>query len=194
MLDEIIIVFRNSKIQLKIFSNLYDLFEILIGSKSIIQKVEKINNKIDVEATIDETPLNVFHLNANKNKENLSEVNKPVKKSRVEIIRPKKVSSENQPQDPLTHDFSDLGKFSKKDSKIFLKRLEYYFKWFNMNKINLLNLNNVEKITSELSSLKQIISIDSEQFENEKEFIDKNLKIIRKSQLNANKQNLIEEI
>lgn len=115
---------------------------------------------------------NVFHLEKKKNIPNVEKI------SRVKIIKSEDKNVE------LSCDV----KFLHKDYRMFLKKLEYYFKWLEVNKQEIENFSNSEKVRNYLDQVREQIQNESNQFIKQKEFIDKNLNEIRP------KNKLIEEI
>ncbi|CAF0896917.1 unnamed protein product [Brachionus calyciflorus] len=99
--------------------------------------------------------------------------------SRVKIIRN---------EDTLKSSEKFESKFTKRDFKLYLKKLEFYFKWLEVNKSNYINFKMCDYFKSELDLVKTSFTSEMEQFRKEKELIDQNLNKIRHN------QKLIEEI
>lgn len=199
LLDELAFVVKYRDIQLGIISHLYDLFELEMNLQSKKKKTsngEKLGIEAIEEQKEDEKPINVFHANGN-NKENFVKSVGTNKKSRVEIIRASKDLSEKKNIQENSNKEIKSTRLCKKDLKIFLKRLEFYFKWLNQaDNAVLISCTSLRNIADDILSLKDSLSSDNEVFEKEKEFIDKNLNTIRKNQYesNRNKEELITEI
>ena len=107
------------------------------------------------------------------------------KKSRVEIIRNSNTSTAKKltPNHQLEKSVNSL-----KEAKIFLRRLEFYFKWFQLNH------NNFIKLEQDFEQVKESISKEYNQLNEEKEFMQNNLSKLRAQINKTNKSVLIEEI
>lgn len=171
-------------------SHLYTLFETFLQKK----KSSRVNDENILPA---EKPINVFHMNkkpeANENK--ISEIDK--KKSRVEILSKREIKPvESKPQlNPKST--STI----KKDGRLFLKKLEFEFKWTNgaISTHSLQSRQVVDIVTDVINSLKESILKDIQDFDTDERLINKNFSnLIRHQQTNdtnnENKKKLIEEI
>lgn len=165
LLEELVYIQQRPKIILKIISHLYDMFYICVKKKDVNEK-EKIPKNLT----------NVFHIDKKKPLQQIT--NK--KSARTNIIKTQvkvdKVDSFSGPR------------FSYKDNKLFLKKLEFYHKWLEENMEIVVNANNCCQIKNDLNLVREKFRFEAEQFTQQKELIDKNLNKIRP------KTKLIEEI
>ncbi|RNA36896.1 zinc finger HIT domain-containing 2-like [Brachionus plicatilis] len=159
LIEEMEFVQQRPKIKLKIISHLYDLFSLCAKIKGF--KYEKVSK----------CATNVFHLNKKKT---LREIKND--STRVKIIKLEAKDEKNELQNEL--------KFSHPEYKLFLKKMEYYFKWLQEN----MNSNKCDQVNKDLNLVKQKFQAEIEQFDKQKCLIDKNLDKFRP------KTKLIEEI
>jgi hypothetical protein len=195
LLDELIHIAQNPKLLSYIFSKLYDIFHVFIAKR--VEKNENSNkeNEVqlaesDAELEEEETPINVFHMSDSKPTKQVLETGK---KSRVQIINKKTVEPmKNDSAEPRTS-APKTESPSKKDSKLYLKKLEFYFKWFVTNESYIRNSSNVQSVVNELSLVRNRLGSEIKEFEEQKEYFDKNLNLIRQNQIKSDKIK-IEEI
>ena len=185
LLNDLIFLIKSPNILLYVFSNLYDIFQNSV-SRSTRSKSEKEN---DSSA---EKPINFFHHNK-PTVEKKDSIHITDKKPRIEIISKKtfpKVSNAASKTFQVQKDTS----VSTKEVKLYLRKIEYFFKWLNVSQ-NISNcISNSEFLASDLESLKETLNQQCIEFDKKKEFIDKNLSYIRKNQTIQSNQKLIEEI
>ena len=119
LLDDLIVFCKHPIAHQKSLSHLYSIFEMSLAKKFCKSKQEPI--KIEPEA---EKPINVFHTSRNNN-EKLVKTSDKDKKSRVEIlskrILPKPSKSEDESKDSNKKSHQE----SKKDNRVFLKKVEF---------------------------------------------------------------------
>ncbi len=182
LLDDIDCLKKHSLVIYKLFSTLYDSFQIFTKSKKLSKKIPEL---IDEKENKEEEEINVFHFNKNFNK------NKPqyvrTKKSRVEIVTnltTKTTTTTHQ----VTSNKLVKSETCLKEAKVFMKRLEFYFRWFQLN--NLTISNSLE----DFSLIRDKLINEYQQLAEEKEFMQKNLTKLRAQIKQTNTKALIEEI
>lgn len=178
LLDELVSFCRHPVAQKKVLSHLYTLFENSLDKKALAS-LEK--------QTEIEKPINVFHFNKQRPNEKVKKDYE--KKSRVEILskpKQKQQTSANAEKNKLK-----LFNATKKETKTFLKKLEYYFKWLTTN------LSSVEcestNVCLVVTRLRDSIWKEIGEFDEQKSLIDSNMNFIRKKVASSNKK-LIEEL
>lgn len=205
LINEMIIINKSISILSKIISNIYNFFSSYLKSrkthlsndlnqKNLESKKAEAPNPRKQSEVADEKPLNVFHFNKG-NSQKIKFNDSLKKRTRVQIIQPKKDESlkeihavNNQRVDLNIDDIA-------REIKIMMKRLEFYFKWINLNQTILKKSERKNKTTDELKAAQETLNLELEEFHEEKEFINKNLDTIRKKSVNSNKKTiLIEEI
>lgn len=186
LLNDLILMIKSPNILLHMLSNLYNIFQ--ASSSKKIHELEK-ENEIE-----NESPINFFHYNKQVDEKKSSTL---PKKSRVEIIS-KSFTSRNQhspnAENKLNQPEIDI-KTTMKDSRLFLKKLEYYFKWMSLDENYSQCMLVSKKYSSEILSLKESLIKEQRDLEENETFFDKNEKIFRKKHQNLIKNDkLIEEI
>ena len=190
LLDELIHIAQNPKLLSYIFSKLYDIFHVYVAKRA--EKSENANKENEVqlaesdgELEEEEKPINVFHMSDSKPaKQVLTETGK---KSRVQIIHKKTFeTAKNDSAEPRIS-APKTESPSKKDSKLYLKKLEFYFKWFVTNESYIRNSSNVQSVVNELSLVRNRLASEIKEFEEQKEYFDKNLNLIRQNQIKSDK-------
>jgi len=180
--DETKCLFKNPIIIFKLISVLYNSFR-RFAKSDVLQKQLPELEKNETESN--EIPINVFYYNKSVPVHYNKEMHTKQKKSRVEIIRnsnsstAKKLTTNNQLEKSVD---------SLKEAKIFLRRLEFYFKWFQLNH------NNFIKLEQDFEQVKESISKEYNQLNEEKEFMQNNLSKLRAQINKTNNSVLIEEI
>jgi hypothetical protein len=204
LLNDLIYFCKYPALMLKALSHIYDLFQSLIkrklslgtaGSGSVGNSAEK--------------PLNVFHLHhssslSSAQKENINRAAATTTKTpgsdrkptRVEILSKKgapKICTASEDSTRKTSAEYLIEKVTRKDAKLMLKRIEFYFQWFQVNFAQLRNQTSVGKMCDELNSLKDVIQQEIQEFNANKQIINRNLDFIRKK-ISNKKSLLIEEL
>lgn len=185
-------------------SHLYTLFETFLQKK----KPNRVNDENILPV---EKPINVFHMNKKSSQEEAKEANEnkiskvietDKKKSRVEILSKREIKPvETKPHqqasiEPNPKSISVI----KKDGRLFLKKLEFEFKWTNgaISNRTLQSRQVVDIVTGVINSLKESIQKDIQDFDADERLINKNFSnLIRQTTTNnesSNKKKLIEEI
>jgi hypothetical protein len=189
LLDELIHIAQNPKLLSYIFSKLYDIFQVFVVKRA--EKNENANKEnefqlaeSDAELEEEETPINVFHMSDSKPTKQVLETGK---KSRVQIIHKKTVEPVKNDSAELRTSAPKAESPSKKDSKLYLKKLEFYFKWFVTNESYIRNSSNVQSVANELSLVRNRLGSEIKEFEEQKEYFDKNLNLIRQNQIKSDK-------
>lgn len=195
MIDEVIFINESPSILSKFLSSIYSLMLNHLNSKKQISKMTKNDQIEDVEEPVNESPINVFHYN----KENLlKKHNSTSGKSRVQIITPRKsnVVTEIAEKVEVPLEKSEAKPDSKMSGvKNMLRRIEFYFRWLNSNEANLKKIDRTNATLSCLELAKKTLTKDIENFNSEKQLIERNMHELRKQQNNStNKKLLIEEL
>ncbi len=167
-------------------SILYDFFEKY--SKTKTTQAETMDNIRQATEEFDEKPINVFHHNK-ENRDKAKQV-EGIKKSRIKILSPAQSREKTlnaQEDTPKTNDTS-------KEIKLFLKRLEFYFKWLNFKLADLKSVSRIAQISDELNTLLTKLSGELEQIDTDNHLMDRNIDWLRKNNQNNNEKTLIEEI
>lgn len=120
------------------------------------------------------------------------------KKSRVEILskRVTPKSNERSEQKAVTvKNETSLRprKTNKKESRLMMKKLEFQFKWLNVNMSLLQNKSAVDLVCGIISSLQESIQKDLKLFDAQNQLVNTNLDFIRRKVVSSNKK-LIEEL
>ena len=170
LIDELIFVNESPTVLPKILSSLYGLMQKYVRSQKTVIGQKESN-------PIDETPLNVFYYNKEPVKKTLDQA---IKKNKVQILTPTGQSIAKPVQQPLVSSEETI-----KRIKVFLKRLEFCFRWLNFNKDKLSSFAQIKSNSSELKALKVNLFNELEQFDAEKNFIAKNLNQLRLNQQNV---------
>jgi len=195
LIDEVIFISESLVILPKFLSSIYSVLSNYIKSKKQISIISNNNNEIkDVEEPVDESPINVFHYN----KENLFKKNNSctTRKSRIEIIKPqvkevKKIVN-NKPEGSLKPEKLKPDNVMS-SVKNMLRRIEFYFRWLNLNEKNIKKSDRIKNTLTSLEMAKETLSKDIECFNSEKQLIERNIDELRKQQNNStNKRILIE--
>lgn len=160
-------------------SHLYTLFETSLNKKT------RLNDENNVPA---ERPINVFHMNKNQSKAEATKIElkstTSEKKTKIEILS-KRVTNkqvENKQQQIKTNVVDNKKAKScslKKDSRLFMKKLEFEFKWTSVNMSSLQSSVVVERITGTIENLRDSIQKYMQDFEVDHGFIKTNLNLIR---------------
>lgn len=164
LVEELEYIQQRPKIIFKVISHLYDMFYVCVKKKDIIEK-----------ENIPTFRTNVFHFNK---KTTMQQITKSF--TRTKIIKEEVKTKKNESLSG--------SKFSCRDYKIFMKKLEFYFKWFEENMGTVINVDKCCQIKNDLNLVRQKFELEAEKFKQQKELIDKNLNKIRP------KTKLIEEI
>lgn len=197
LIDEVIFISESPMILPKFLSSIYSILSNYIKSKKQISIISNNNNEIkDVEEPVDESPINVFHYN----KENFPKKNNSctTRKSRIEIIKPqvkevKKIVN-NKPEGSLKPEKLKPDN-AMSGVKNMLRRIEFYFRWLNLNEKNIKKSDRIKNTLNGLEMARETLSKDIECFNSEKQLIERNIDELRKQQNNStNKRILIEEL
>lgn len=174
LLDDLIVFCKHPEAHRKSLSHLYSLFEMSLTKKAASTTKQEPNQ-------VENKPINVFHINRNTNETALVKINKE-KKSRVEILSKRIVKpTEKKPDECSSKDTSTKTQQStKKDNRILLKKLEFYFKWLSVNLVSVQSRDFVEAVCTVITSLRDSIQSDSKRFDSDKNVIETNLDFIRK--------------
>jgi hypothetical protein len=185
LLNDLIFMIKSPNIMLRLLSNVYSIFQIS-GTKKIHEESEKSN---DIE---NETPINYFHFNKPlENKKTITSL----KKSRVEIITKASYKSENTTNNEKKVNQPEIDtKTIVKDSRLFSKKLEYYFKWLCLNENLSKFASKSEKYASDISVLKERLIMEQKEIDEKNTFFAKNIDVFRKNQSKLINDRLIEEI
>lgn len=177
---------------LKFISVLYDLFDKYSKTKAKQTKaIDSIGMVTEeVEEDEDETPINVFHYN--KEKIMKSKQAQSNKKSKIKIISPLKPKETKKTISPKVDKPSaaDISRVIK----VFMKRLEFYYRWLEFKLVDIKSINRMSQTSEELRLLLSNLNSELEQFNGEKELIDKYIDRIRKDTSMKSDKVLIEEI
>jgi len=186
LLNDLIFMIKSPNIMLRLLSNVYNIFQIS-GTKKLHEESEKAN---DIE---NEAPINYFHFNKPlENKKTITSL----KKSRVEIITKAPYKRENTTtnrENKVNQPEIDT-KTIVKDSRLFAKKLEYYFKWLCLNENLSKCASKSENYASDISVLKERLVVEQKEIDEKNKFFAKNLDVFRKNQSKLNNDRLIEEI
>lgn len=188
----------------KFLSSLYSLLENFLALK---RSTAKSPNQIRADQglqdqKVEETPLNVFHLNKELT---VKTSNEPLKKSRIQIVQKR---SDGVKQAKATKDLGvgysgnkeiieSSTELTIKNVKSLMKRVEFYFKWLEENlhmKIDMKLLNIFKLTTEDLNLTKNALAAELERFNSEINFVEKNLNKIRENHQNNEKKLMIEEL
>jgi len=185
LLNDLIVIIKSPNILLHLLSNLYNIFQASSSKKNhVLEKTKEIEN---------ECPINYFHFNKSLNDKKHS---MSLKKSRVEIIS--KPSSKDRIDSNDAKVLNQLEIDTKtiiKDSRLFLKKLEYYFKWICLDENYFQCTSNSTIYIENISYLKESLIKEHKEVNEKIEFFDKNLKVFRKNQSNFSiNEKLIKEI
>lgn len=197
LLNDLIFFCRYPSLAVKSLSQTYDLMHNFLKRKTLAsQEDQTIVGKIDM-------PINVFHLNRSKDAKIVddgSEGSSRERAGRVEILSRRSHQSTltdtvkracRDEEKKLQTNGYRLEKVTRKDAKLFMKRLEFYFKWLTENLNNVKNQTLIGSLCDDLNSLKDVIHQEVKEFNANKEIINRNLDFIRKKISN---KKLIEEI
>jgi hypothetical protein len=196
LLDEMVKLTTNAcKSYAILISKCYDLFEMALDiEKEDAKNRDSITNRIDSKI-----PINPFHHGHNReqsNKKQFSSEAQISRKTKIQILTPH--SSDKKPDITKrilnSENKTQLSNKTKHELKLFLKRLEFYFKWIHDN-THRLNEQLKLRIIELLKQLKEEKEASLRQFQTEHEFIQRNLPKLR-SFANQSKRSdeLIKEI
>lgn len=193
-------------------SHLYSLFETSLMRKKSNHR--QVNDENAPELNVVERPLNVFHMLSKNDTSKRIEVQvdekrKDLKSGRVEILSKRRRdgncrTSEKIPSQNVKSTDTQrphLTKLSvKKEGKLFLKKLEFEFKWMNLNSSSAHSREVVDVIVNVLGTLKESLQKEIQNFDIDKKLITKNLHVlamkpttVTTKKIDSNKK-LIEEI
>lgn len=175
LLDENKFLSNSPMVVYKLISTLYDSFEIFTRSNSLTKRIPQLNNETEVKE--DEKPINVFHFNKEVDKK----VPESGRKSRVQIIY-------QRPTSKLVENSLEKSADSLREAKMLQKRLEFYFKWFQMKQIEFKNS------LQSFDLIKELLVKEYHQFDEQQEFMQKNLNKLRAHVKKSNNRVLIEEV
>ena len=194
LLDNLIHVSNISKLLLSILSRVYDLFEIFIKEAKKAKLPNDERKKLISNEPVFDKPINVFYLNKSNVKQQSIQTIKQT--SRVEIIRNKDKSYKDLGQQIEEPTFSRTSTdFTTKDARMFMKKIEFYFKWISENKAKLKEKKFMKPKLDSLGDLYYKMTNEFKILVEEKQFFDKNLNKLRNKQAELlNKEKLIKQL
>jgi hypothetical protein len=184
VLDELVYFVERFDLQVQALSHMYSTFE------RFLKESKKSFGDSNFETVIDETPINVFYLNKEVVKKVNDENAKPIRSSNIKILNRPKIEKNASQQLEVEVDNSGVEKREKtsdirtpkvlsKDLRVFLKRLEFYYRWLCFSKSKLFTAEYVAQTKDTIRRVKEEFVAESKRFDDESEFFDKNLAKLR---------------
>lgn len=198
IIDDLALFGRHpSNFLIKVISFLYGQLDMMLASSKRRTHTDATTAQT---AKSTEKPLNVFHLNRSTTETNKEAV---PSKSRVQIIRGATQSEKKEPaiEQPAQKAETLVNKSAKSSTdaiKPTLKRLEFFFKWLNVNQSSVESPAMKAQLQKDLDAIKQVLAKETDQFEEDKQLVEKNLDFIKAKQQKENTKpqgtKLIEEL